>query len=174
MKQKICILVSLGFIIILSSLSHVFAQKEKEVMKRYDYSSPKASYESLKKAIESKDIEGFWIHTWQIGRVLTTEATYQTTFEKYLQKIKKTIKRPINEEWYSLNSSDNNKAVWIKFTETEFMKESEREHMEQDNVGGTSCVITAQRKNDVKQIELPAINIDGTKEWWISIYPGGE
>ncbi len=171
MRQKICILVSLGFIIILSSLSHVFAQKEENVMKRYDYSSPKASYESLKKAIKNEDFEGVYIHMWQFGKVLSNTA--QITFEESLRKIQNSKKCSVKdvEEWYSSNGE------WIKFTETEFLEESKKQHgnnIEGTNTGATYCFITAQRKSDGKQIQLQTINIDGTKEWWIFIYPGGE
>lgn len=168
-KKRLTIL--LAIFIVSVFFTKAFGQAEKEVMKRYDYSSPRASYESLKKAIMGKDFEGVYIHTWQTGRALSLEE-FQVSFEEALQNVKNQTAHVSTdvieslEVWYSISGG------WIKLSETDFLKESERERAEEGDTKSPFCFITAQRQSDRKQIELEAINIDGTSEWWIYVYPG--
>jgi len=146
-----------------------FAQDEAKVMRRYDFSSPKASFESLKKAIKDKDLEGVLIHNWNIGKILSSNKNIFENFEEFYNKMKTqypndSIIESI-EEWYSSNGE------WVKLTETEFLKQEEIYSGEHDT---TYTHVIAQRTRDGKQIKLVVVNKNGTKEWWIFIYPGGE
>jgi hypothetical protein len=185
--NKKTISVLLGIFISLTFFAHAFAQKEKEVMMRYDYSSPKASFESLKKAIRENDIEGILIHDWQGYKLAEGSAVYGMSFEDTLATtpFKSEItpeerdylrKRGQSEEAYKQMRYQMFDLIWPdgKITELNFVKESERQHVKEGSLEVTRCVIILERKSDGEQFEAMAFNYDGTNEWWILVQRAGE
>ena len=185
--NKKTISVLLGIFMGLMFFTYAFAQKEKEVMKRYDYSSPKASFESLKKAIRENDIEGILIHDWQGYKLAEGSAVYGMSFEDTLATtpFKSEItpeerdylrKRGQSEEAYKQMRYQMFDLIWPdgKITELNFVKESERQHVKEGSLGVTRCDIILERKSDGEQFEAMAFNYDGTNEWWILVQRAGE
>lgn len=163
MKKTIAILG--GIFITLAFLALAFGQKELEVMKRYDYSSPKASFESLKKAIKEKDIEGVLIYQWRQLERIGFLSEYAMSFEDFVTH---TTER-MSKEGVSILDSFNPSSS-LKITDFDFVKEEKREYQKNPvlGIGATTCEIILERKGDGTQARGVAINFDGTNEWWIS------
>ena len=172
-KKSVSVL--LGIFIGLVFFAPAFAQKEKEVMKRYDYSSPKASFESLKKAIKEKDIEGILIHNWQMNKLAEDTPVYGMNFEDFFAYA--TEKMPKETFLYLSDELQPAMPHTLRVTELDFVKEEKREH-DAKLYGGvvTTCWIILERKTDGKQFTDLALahNYDGTNEWWITMFSLGE
>lgn len=152
--------------IILFSVNRSFGETEEDVMKRYDYSSPRASYESFKKALKDNDFYGMYIHQWQGAKLMLPNEASKISFQDSAEGSgDKTALMKFSNNWYSGNGRE-----WIKFTDTEFLKEEQREH----DKGTTECTLTAERKSDGKQIKVVTFNVDGTNHWWILVFTGLE
>jgi hypothetical protein len=160
-KKNLSVL--LGVFISLLFFTYALAQKELEVMKRYDYSSPKASFESLKKAIKEKDTEGVLIYQWQLFERTGFLSDYGMSFEDFVTH---TTER-ISKEGVSILDSFNPSSS-LKITELDFVKEGKREYRENPDsaIGATTCEIILERKSDGTQVRGEAINFDRTNEWW--------
>ena len=187
MIRKKAGIILLGLFISAILWSNSFSQDEARVMKRYDYSSPKASFESLKKAIRENDIEGILIHDWQGYKLAEGSAVYGMSFEDTLATtpFKSEItpeerdylrKRGQSEEAYKQMRYQMFDLIWPdgKITELNFVKESERQHVREGSLGVTRCDIILERKSDGEQFEAMAFNYDGTNEWWILVQRAGE
>jgi superfamily I DNA/RNA helicase len=179
--NKKTISVLLGIFMGLMFFTYAFAQKEKEVMKRYDYSSPKASFESLKKAIKEKDIEGVLIHQWQMVKLAEDTPAYGMSFEDFVtfttQEASKGIMPPKVMILYLSNELEPANPGRLRITDLDFVKEKDREHdAKAYGVGVTRCWLILERKSDGEQFssEACAENYDGTNEWWIMLSPSGE
>ncbi len=169
MKKKVGIIL-LGLFISAILGSNSFGQDEAEVMKRYDFSSPKTSFESYKKAIQEKDFEGFMIHGWEIGNRDNPVMKFKDALAMYESNPE--YKERSFEEINRLYTAKGN----LKITEVDFVRESERKHITDnpEKVPVTICKIIIERKSDGMQATIMAYNFDGTREWWIFNYPGGE
>jgi hypothetical protein len=152
-------------IIILFSVNRGFGETEEEVMKRYDFSSPRASYESFKKALQANDFYGVCIHHWWDIKLMLPDQVSQMSFQEFASQTDKTSIMEFSNKWYSSNG-----GKWIKLTETEFLKELEREHSK----GSTGCGIIVQRKSEGNETKVATFNLDGTSEWWVIVFTGLE
>lgn len=179
-KKSVSVL--LGVFIGLLFFAHALAQKEKEVMKRYDYSSPKASFESLKKAIKEQNMEGILIHQWQMTKLAEETPVYGMSFEDFLVYFTESMSKegmimpPKEAILYLFNElRPYDPSNPLKVTELDFVKEEKREH-DAKLYGGvvTTCWIILERKSDGTQEKGLAHNYDGTNEWWIALFPSGE
>ncbi len=176
-KKSVSVL--LGVFIGLLFFAHALAQKEKEVMRRYDYSSPKASFESLKKAIKEEDIEGVLIHDWQMMKLAEETPAYGMSFEDFLayttEGMSKGMMPPKVMILYLHNELVPAEPGSLRVTDLDFVKERNREHdAEAYGVGVTTCWLILERKSDGTQEKGLAHNYDGTNEWWIAMFPHGE
>jgi len=173
MIRKKAGIILLGLFISAILWSNSFSQDEARVMKRYDYSSPKASFESLKKAIEEKDIEGILIHYWQSNKLFEGTSAYKKSFEDFLIYISENMSK---EAIIMAHNELRPVGPSLKVTELDFVREKEREHDKEAGIDITTCWITLERKSDGKQFDslVLAYNYDGTNEWWITPSPLGE
>ena len=168
MKKKVgAILLGLFISAILGNNS--FSQDEAGVMKRYDFSSPKASFESYKKAMQEKDLEGAMIHRWELG------GNQMSPGMKFKDVVAQCENEPeCREDWFKgMNELWTEKGV-LKITEVDFVKELKRTHIvDNPKIQATICEIIVGRKSDGMQATVMVYNLDGTEEWWILNYPGG-
>ena len=155
-------------------LSMAFGQKETEVVKRYDYSSPAASFASLKKAIEQKDMEGILIHDWQAAQAGEENPASKMTFENYLADAKNYLSKYIGDFFRDANMicSPGSEGNYANITDFNFLKETERHVDEQ--TGRTICEMVLEHKSEKVQIEIEAVNYKGTPYWWMDFYRGCE
>ena len=128
MKNTILVSVLLIFVIAIA-----FAGTEEQVMQKYDYSSPKASWDSLQQAIQNKDLEGVVIHQWQLMKNNPDTIIYNKSFEEAVDTIRKLWVEPDVEErtrkiWEEYHKNPNSGFYNKTFEEAlTFAKEREEQ-----------------------------------------------
>jgi hypothetical protein len=142
-------------------------KEAKEVIRFYDLSSPQASFESYKKAIEKQDFPGIIIHEWLGCSQAKGCIWYGMSLADAAAKAKMYWSEHVSQIW-----ADDVIADVRTF---DFEKEMDRTHIAEGNAKGvTHCKVILERKNDGKRAYGFVYNIDGTKEWWFLIGHSGE
>ena len=169
MRKKGVIALAMIFAVMLFFVS-ASGGNENAVIARYDFSSPRASFESLKKATRDKDIEGIFIHQWQCYKRAEGSAYYGMSFEDMIQEMKK--------RWPGEDIAMGMDQMWIdgyvKLADVVFVRESGRSHTQAGSSGTTACTIMLKHAPSGKQDTAMALNYDGTNEWWVSLTYAGE
>lgn len=161
--------ISLGFFIffmLCMFISRGFCQKENEVLRRYDFSSPEASFNSYKKAILNRDFEGFMIHFWQATKDIPGSPHQGISFEELLDRLAK-------DSTFSLDSIGARQIYadrgYTKIDDFECVKV---EKMPDSTGKILMCTLFLERKSDGNKAQAMAYNF-GDGKWWIYI-PLGE
>ena len=143
---------------------------ESAVIARYDLSSPQASFESLKKATQDKDIEGIFIHQWQSYKRAEGSAYYGMSFDDMIAEMKR--------RWPGEDIAMGMDQMWmdgyVKLADVVFVREAGRSRTQAGGSGITTCTIMLEHAPSGKQDTAMALNYDGSNEWWISLAYAGE
>ena len=152
---------------ILLSNSGILAQTETEVMNRYDYSSPEASFESYKQAIKNKDAAGIAIHLWQAYKANPDVNLPAADFTDFAAQSEAAVNNLGFEKAFAPFTKINWGAKRYNITDLDFIQEKDRIYDKDAKI--TSCFIILADKNSGELVTADLWNLDGTKEWWLSI-----
>ena len=140
--------------------------KTTAVLRRYDFSSPRGSFNSFQRAIRDRDLDGMILPMWQICRRWNKTEWYRKGF----QEVVGVLVQGMADQPDPWRDVDSHVAGGLKLTEAHFIREVERKQDEgaagyDDRV--TVCRILIGWPERGKAAEIYALNFENTENWWV-------